>query len=94
MAARRGSASAVIAAGKGRARSAPSKATALGIARHYRGLIDGLVIDEADRALADPIAALGMAVHVTDTIMRNGPTRRRLGEETLTFADQLALSRR
>ena len=70
------------------------EATALGIARHYRGLIDGLVIDEADRALADPIAALGMAVHVTDTIMRNGPTRRRLGEETLTFADQLALSRR
>ncbi len=62
------------------------EASALGIARYYRGVIDGIVIDEVDRTSAEEIAALGMAVHVTDTIMRDGPTRRRLGEETLAFA--------
>lgn len=36
----------------------------LGIARRYTGLIDGLVIDEADAALAPGIAALGLAVEV------------------------------
>lgn len=67
--------------------------TALGIARHYRGLIDGLVIDETDRLLASDIAALGMAVHVTDTIMCDGLIRRRLGEETLGFAERLTKPR-
>ena len=63
--------------------------SALGIARHYAGRIDGLVIDDADRALAPLIEALGMAVQVTDTIMRDGPSRRRLAEATLAFAADL-----
>jgi LPPG:FO 2-phospho-L-lactate transferase len=35
------------------------------IARHYRGLADVLVVDEADRGFADP----GVAVRVTRTLM-------------------------
>lgn len=64
--------------------------SALGVARHYRGLIDGLVIDEADRTLAPDIAALGMAVHVADTIMRDAASRKSLGAATLAFARRLA----
>jgi LPPG:FO 2-phospho-L-lactate transferase len=63
--------------------------SALGIARHYRGLIDGLVIDEVDRSLSAAIAALGIPVHVTDTIMRGPDERRRLAAATLAFARTL-----
>jgi LPPG:FO 2-phospho-L-lactate transferase len=63
--------------------------SALGIARHYRGLIDGLVIDRQDAGLAGAIRALSIEVHVTDTIMRDGPGRKRLAEETIAFASRL-----
>ena len=63
-----------------------AEVSALGIARHYCDRIDGIVIDEADRALAPAIAALGLAVHVTDTIMRDRAARQRLAEVTLEFA--------
>jgi LPPG:FO 2-phospho-L-lactate transferase len=49
--------------------------TALGVARAYAGLLDAIVIDEQDAALAPAIAALGMGVAVTDTIMR-GPAEK------------------
>lgn len=58
----------------------------LGIARHYLGRIDGLVIDEADRALAPAIEGLGIATHVCDTIMADAAGRKRLAEATLGFA--------
>ena len=44
--------------------------SALAVARHYQGLIDGMVIDEADVALAPAIEALGMRVLVTEKIGR------------------------
>lgn len=43
--------------------------SAVGVARIYRGLVDVMVIDEQDRALAPAIEALGMRCVVTDTIM-------------------------
>ena len=43
--------------------------SALGVAKIYAGLIDLMVIDEQDRALAPAIEALGMHVAVTDTMM-------------------------
>lgn len=43
--------------------------TAAGAAACYRGLIGAWVIDEADRALAPRIEAMGLRVGVTDTIM-------------------------
>ncbi|OAI39832.1 2-phospho-L-lactate transferase [bacterium SCGC AG-212-C10] len=43
--------------------------SALAVAKIYTGLIDLMVIDEQDRALAPSIEALGMRVAITDTMM-------------------------
>ena len=55
------------------------------VARHYRGLIDGLVIDHADRD-ARRHRRRGIAVHVTDAIMRDLDSKSRLAQTTLAFA--------
>ena len=57
------------------------------IARHYSGLIDGLVIDEADAAHADRI---GVPVLVARTLMNDIDDRRRLAREVLAFAQALS----
>jgi LPPG:FO 2-phospho-L-lactate transferase len=43
----------------------------VGVARLYAPLAGTLVIDEADRALADEVEAAGIRCVVTDTIMRD-----------------------
>ncbi len=67
--------------------------SALGVARHYAGLVDGFVLDEADAGLADGVRALGMTPFVTDSIMRDKADRRRLAVETLGFVRALAEAR-
>ena len=62
----------------------------LGVAELYRELIDGLVIDIEDAALARAIEALGPRALVTQTIMRDTSDRERLARETLAFARTLA----
>jgi LPPG:FO 2-phospho-L-lactate transferase len=57
--------------------------SALGVARLYTGLVDVMVIDDADTALAGPIADLGFDVVVTDTIMGGPAGRERLARELL-----------
>lgn len=64
--------------------------SALGVAALYRDFLNGMVIDTVDAALAPEIEALGMAAHVTNTIMRNDTDRRTLADETLAFAARLA----
>jgi LPPG:FO 2-phospho-L-lactate transferase len=64
--------------------------SAAGIARHYRGLVDGLVIDKADAGLVDEIAAEGMAVRIAPTVMSNAEDRVALARICLAFADELA----
>jgi LPPG:FO 2-phospho-L-lactate transferase len=44
-------------------------ATALGVARHYAGLLGTFVLDTRDEALAPDVEALGMRCVVTDTVM-------------------------
>ena len=67
--------------------------SAFGVARLYAGLLDGIIIDQADEALAGRISdETHLRVHVTDTIMREGADRQRLAQETLRFARQLANS--
>jgi LPPG:FO 2-phospho-L-lactate transferase len=70
------------------------EASALGVARHYAGrypgLLDGLVIDEADADQAEAIRALGIAVRVTATLMLGHDDRRRLALEVLAFGEGLA----
>ena len=61
----------------------------LAVARAYEGLIDGLVIDRADAALAPQLEAMGIAACVTDTLMRDDAVRRALAETTLAFATGL-----
>ncbi len=61
-----------------------------GVAGFYGALLDGLMIDEADRALATEID--GPAIHVGDTMMRNAEDRRRVAAEALAFAERLAQS--
>jgi len=67
--------------------------SALGVARIYAGLADGVVIDSVDRELSDAIEALGMRVLITDTIMRNTNDREQLARETLAFAQSLTTTR-
>ncbi|MEX3007692.1 2-phospho-L-lactate transferase [Hoeflea sp. TYP-13] len=65
-------------------------ASALEIARHYRGFIDGLVIDEMDAELAPAIADLGMEVEVAPTIMNDLNDRIELANRTVGFAARLS----
>src|SRR4051794_19877581 len=60
--------------------------TALGVARLYAGWVDTFVIDNADAALQPGIEALGVKVHVTDTIMTDDASRARLAGEVLQLA--------
>ena len=65
---------------------APSAAA---IAEHYAGLIDGFVLDAADRAEAAGIAAAGVAVEVTATMMTAREEKQSLARAVLAFADRL-----
>lgn len=57
------------------------------IARHYDGLIDGLIVDRQDR---DAAATLRVPVHVTGTLMKSLEDRDRLADECAAFAKQIA----
>lgn len=59
------------------------EASAAGIARHYRGLIDCLVIDDVDVDAVAEIEAEGMDAAVTSTVMRNAEDRAALAEYVL-----------
>lgn len=59
--------------------------SALAVARHFAGLVDAWVIDEADASLAAAVEALGARVLVTDTVMRDRGDRARLAAEVLNF---------
>jgi LPPG:FO 2-phospho-L-lactate transferase len=59
------------------------------IAAHYNGLIDGLVIDQADAADS---SRLDLPVLTTRTVMRSVADREQLAAETVAFAETLAKS--
>ena len=62
---------------------------AVAVAAQYRGVIDALVIDEQDRVAAAAIEAMGLAVCVTGTVMRDLDTKSQLAQTTLEFAARL-----
>jgi LPPG:FO 2-phospho-L-lactate transferase len=64
----------------------------LGVAKHYDGLIDRLMIDETDRAEAAAIQATGVAVDVAPTVMRSHDDRRALARAALAAAGVHAAS--
>lgn len=60
--------------------------SALEIARHYAGVIDGLVVDVGDRHLAEQFE---LPVLLTETLMTSLADRERLALEVLRFAGTL-----
>jgi len=63
--------------------------TNVSIAAHYRGLIDGIVIDEAD---VNDRTRIDVPVLVTRTMMRDLADRERLAGEIIAFAGSLLRS--
>ena len=61
--------------------------TPAGFLSFYGDLLDGLVVDRADAALANSLT--GPALLITDTLMRNQADKIRLARETLEFARKL-----
>jgi LPPG:FO 2-phospho-L-lactate transferase len=53
------------------------------VAQCYPGLIDALVLDEADAADTDAVAELGVRPIVTSTLMRDATARRNVAEAAL-----------
>ena len=62
-------------------------ADALGIARHYAGLLDGFVIDGQDRALADKLA---IPTRATRTLMTTLDDKIALARDCLDFCAELS----
>jgi LPPG:FO 2-phospho-L-lactate transferase len=60
--------------------------SAVGVAEMYRGLVDVMVIDEQDRALAPRVEALGMRLVVTDTMMTSDQRKADLAAEVVAAA--------
>lgn len=62
----------------------PASATA--VARHYRDLITGFVLDECDASRESEVADLGLATTVTQTVMSSLDDRIALARDVLAFA--------
>lgn len=62
----------------------------VGVARLYRGIIDGMVIDREDAHLAPRIQELGIEVEVADTVMKSDDDRALLASHVLVFCNRLA----
>jgi LPPG:FO 2-phospho-L-lactate transferase len=60
--------------------------TPQGVAEHYKGLLDGLVVDEADAADA---ARIDLPCLITPTLMRSENDKKTLAANVLDFAGTL-----
>lgn len=63
--------------------------SAAAVARHYGDLLDGFILDDVDRHLAPEIAAAGVAVRATGTLMKSAEDSARLAEHVLDLADSV-----
>ena len=68
-------------------RSAGLELTDGGIAAHYAGLVNGLVVDR--ETPSGPASSSGIVLHQTETLMADAAGRARLAAETLEFAQSL-----
>ena len=59
--------------------------SALGVARHYASTASRFVLDVADAAGAAAVAALGLEVHVLDTVMRDAEGEARLARDIIAL---------
>jgi LPPG:FO 2-phospho-L-lactate transferase len=63
-----------------------AEVSARGVARLYRGVADGFVLDQRDTEQADDVEALGLAPAVTQTLMRDDGIAAHLAETALELA--------
>jgi LPPG:FO 2-phospho-L-lactate transferase len=63
--------------------------TAAELARHYRGLIDGFVLDDVDRDAVDAVERQGCTAMVTNTVMNSLSDRVSLARAVIAFAGRL-----
>ena len=70
-----------------------AEVSALGVARGYAGFLDAWVIDDADYEQAAAVQDLGVAVAVTDTIMRDERAAELLATVCLDLGRMLAARR-
>ena len=68
--------------------------SALEVAKLYRGLLDGFVIDAVDEKLAPAVAALGIQPCVTQTVMYSRDEQKQLASSVLRFAYTLTTAAR
>jgi len=59
--------------------------SALAVANHYQGLLNGFVIDTLDAELKESVRGLNMRVCVTNTLMKSHDDRMQLAMEVLDF---------
>lgn len=63
-----------------------AEVSARGVARLYRGIARGFVLDQRDAALASDVEALGMRCAVVDTLMRDAAAAARVADAALRLA--------
>ena len=63
--------------------------SALAVAKHYRTILTGFVLDNADAAIEKEIISLNVRTLVTDTLMNHLTERTRLADDVLNFTRSL-----
>ena len=63
--------------------------SALAVAKHYRTILKGFVLDNIDKKYAEQVEAMRIKTRVTDTLMKNAEDRARLAQDVLHFAGSL-----
>ena len=63
--------------------------SALAVARHYEGLLDGFIFDKVDAKLEPEIRDLGMKTILIDSLMKDIKGRQRVAKDVLKFIHTL-----
>ena len=61
----------------------------LAVAEHYRTILKGFVLDNADRAFIEQVESMKVKIRAADTLMKNVEDRARLAQDVLHFAGSL-----
>ena len=62
------------------------------IAKHYQGLIDGIIIDQSDEAQVNNIEKMGIQVKLANIIIKTKTEKNKLAQESLEFLDEISKS--
>lgn len=62
------------------------------IAKHYQGLIDGIIIDQSDEAQVNNIEKMGIQVKLANIIVKTKTEKNKLAQESLEFLDEISKS--